>query len=85
MEVGFRVLGVQGLRFRILRVCRQSPRGREIFKSGFASAFSHCKQGLGSRVQGFGFTLRVQVPNIHILTQNLYDDYYYQNPNFIST
>ena len=28
-------------------------------------------------------TLRVQVLNIHILTQNLYYDYYYPNPKYL--
>ena len=33
--------------------------------------------GLGFRVS---LALRVQVPNYHILTQNLYYNYYYPNP-----
>ena len=28
-------------------------------------------------------TLRVQVPNNHILTQNLYYNYYYPNPKYL--
>ena len=27
-------------------------------------------------------SLRVQVPNMHILTQHLYYNYYYQNPKY---
>ena len=29
------------------------------------------------------FTLRVQVPNRHILTQNLYYNYYYPEPKYL--
>ena len=29
-------------------------------------------------------TLRVQVPNNHILTQNLYYHYYYPNPKYLN-
>ena len=31
-----------------------------------------------------GLTLRVQVPNYHILTQNLYYNYYYPNPKYLN-
>ena len=29
-------------------------------------------------------TLRVQVPNYHVLTQNLYYNYYYPNPKYLT-
>ena len=42
-------------------------------------------RGLGFR--GLGFkdigTLRVQVPNNHILTETLSDKYYYPNPKYL--
>ena len=31
----------------------------------------------------YGLTLRVQVPNSHILTQNLYYNYYYPSPRYL--
>ena len=37
-------------------------------------------RGLGRQVEVL--TLRVQVPNNHILTQNLYYNYYYPNPKY---
>ena len=36
-----------------------------------------------SLVLSFFRTLRVQVPNNHILTQNLYYNYYYSNPKYL--
>ena len=38
---------------------------------------------LGFRSYGSGVTLRVQVPNYHIFTQNLYYNYYYPNPKYL--
>ena len=32
---------------------------------------------------GRGLTLRVQVPNNHVLTQNLYYNSYYPNPKYL--
>ena len=45
---------------------------------GFASAMNF-RPSMG----GFGKTLRVQVPNNHILTQNLYYEHYYPNPKHL--
>ena len=35
------------------------------------------------RIVNLKITLRVQVPNNHILTQNLYYNYFYQNPKYL--
>ena len=41
------------------------------------------KRGASFHSQSPRLTLRVQVPNIHILTQNLYYNYYYPNPKYL--
>ena len=37
----------------------------------------------GVRKKAASIPRRVQVPNNHILTQNLYNNYYYQNPRYL--
>ena len=39
---------------------------------------------LVNRFLGYYLTPRVQVPNIHILTPNLYYNYYYQYPKYLN-
>ena len=40
-------------------------------------------EGLVMTQQELSITLRVQVPNTHMLTQNLYYNYYYPNPRYV--
>ena len=41
------------------------------------------KQPVGFRAEAGEVTLRVQVPNNHILPQNLYYNYYYPKPKYL--
>ena len=54
-----------------------------------ATYLQHFKTGCAvtprrSGARGHRVTLRVQVPNNHILTQNLYYNYYYPNPKYLN-
>ena len=40
--------------------------------------------GVVPEFSGYTVPLRVQVPNNHILTQNLYYNYYYPKPKYLS-
>ena len=45
--------------------------------------FGDIASGPGVRFRALSSTLRVQVPNNHKLTQNLYYNYHYPNPKYL--
>ena len=70
-------IAVKGLGFRL-------SRGWRLFWAGLTKQRQNVSQVSMLQAMEFLHTLRVQVPDNHILTQNLHYNHYYQNPKYLS-